>query len=341
MRAFTASPEQIDAEEVIEGIGVERAQWANLPGRIRQWQPEVVAVHAPYFRVIDVAEALEVPQVAWIHGHEALWANRSHEWAKWWMTRVTKLAKGPARNVYQWWRLRGYLGRVSRVVFVSRWMQQAAEGFLRRRIPHAAVIPNPVDTGLFKYGYHRSHSLSGVSVRSLENSKYGIDIAIHAFRAPIDAHLTIVGTGSMAGQYRALARRVKANVSFVETGVQHADMPRLLEQHGFFVAPSRVEAQGVAMCEAMAVGLPVVATDVGGIPEFVTHGQEGLLVPTESPDALRAAVLTITRNPDTAAGMSIRARDRIVQDCAHEQITARELQLLSSAECELGARREG
>jgi len=328
VRAFTAGDSTVELVEDVEGVEVERPTWRALPRRIQAWRPDVVAVHAPYFRIIDVAEAIDLPQVAWIHGHEALWSTRSHEWEHGWSSRVARFTKVPMRNAYQWWRLRRYLRRVGAVVFVSRWMQRSAEGFVRQRLSQAQIVPNPVDTAAFQYAFQASRLRAGVSVRSLENSKYGIDIAIKAFQGPIDAHLTIVGTGRLAAEYRALARRVGANVTFIETPVRHGDMPTLLSEYGFFVAPSRVEAQGVAMCEAMAVGLPVVGTQVGGIPEFVTHGQQGLLVPPESPSALREAVLSLTGDPERAMSMSKLARGRMVQECSRERVTDRELALL-------------
>jgi glycosyltransferase involved in cell wall biosynthesis len=105
-------------------------------------------------------------------------------------------------------------------------------------------------------------------------------------------------------------------------------MPNLFQQFGFFVAPSRVETQGVAMCEAMACGLPVVATSVGGIPEFVTDGAEGYLVPPESPAALRYAVERLIADPDRYLQMSHAARRRVETACSDTVVTEQELRVL-------------
>lgn len=107
---------------------------------------------------------------------------------------------------------------------------------------------------------------------------------------PQKTHLTILGSGPLEKYLRNLSQKCRSNVSFVTTRIDHNRMPEIYHRFGCFVAPSRTEAQGVAMCEAMACGLPVIATNIGGIPEFVKNEVNGLLVPPERPLALRKAV---------------------------------------------------
>ena len=65
-----------------------------------------------------------------------------------------------------------------------------------------------------------------------------------------------------------------------------------------FVLPSTTEAFGVVFLEAMASGLPVIGTDVGGIPEIIRDGQNGLLVPPNQPDLLANAIIELLSNRD-------------------------------------------
>jgi glycosyltransferase involved in cell wall biosynthesis len=84
-----------------------------------------------------------------------------------------------------------------------------------------------------------------------------------------------------------------------------------------FVSPSRrasngwVEAQGLAMLEAMAAGTPVIATAEGGVIDAVTHRETGLLVQHRAPDQIAAAVLQLVRDPRLAGQLAVAARERV------------------------------
>ena len=77
-----------------------------------------------------------------------------------------------------------------------------------------------------------------------------------------------------------------------------ADIPQLLASSDLLVLPSNAEGLPLVILEAMAAGLPVVATPVGGIPEVVIHQETGLLVPVEDVQALGDAILKLLQNPN-------------------------------------------
>lgn len=84
------------------------------------------------------------------------------------------------------------------------------------------------------------------------------------------------------------------------------------------------------MCEAMCCGLPVVATSVGGIPEFVRDGVDGFLVPPDDPRALRRAVEDLVSDVSRLKAMGLAARENILRLCATDTVIARELSLLGA-----------
>lgn len=88
---------------------------------------------------------------------------------------------------------------------------------------------------------------------------------------------------------------------------------KLIDSHVFVLA-SWHEPLGVAYMEAMSCGVPVIGTNAGGAPELITHGENGLLVPPKSPDALATAIQQIADDTGLAQKLGINGRARIVQD---------------------------
>src|SRR5262249_13276629 len=102
--------------------------------------------------------------------------------------------------------------------------------------------------------------------------------------------------------------RVSERVSFLG---EVKDIAHLLGRASCFVLPSRTEGISLTILEAMARGLPVVATRVGGNPEVVLDGTPGLLVAPENPQALGNALLHRWRNQGEANGMGKAGRNRV------------------------------
>lgn len=92
-----------------------------------------------------------------------------------------------------------------------------------------------------------------------------------------------------------------------------ADVPRLLGAFDTFALPSNSEGLPLVLLEAMAAGLPIVATRVGGIPDVVEEGTTGLLVPPSDPEALRERLARLRADPALAAGLGQRARQAALQ----------------------------
>lgn len=94
------------------------------------------------------------------------------------------------------------------------------------------------------------------------------------------------------------------------------DLPRLLPDLDLFVHPTHAEGLGVAILEASACGLPVVATRAGGIPEIVKDRETGLLVPPAQPGALAAAINALLTDPIRRQSMGAAGRDFAVRECS-------------------------
>lgn len=109
-------------------------------------------------------------------------------------------------------------------------------------------------------------------------------------------HLTIGGPsrpGDLAALRTLAQREAVADVVFLPGRITREQLPRLLWHSDLFVLPTHEESLGVSVYEAMAAGLPVVATRVGGIPEIVRNADEGVLIDPRDVSALAAAIIDV------------------------------------------------
>lgn len=138
-----------------------------------------------------------------------------------------------------------------------------------------------------------------------------------------NARLAIAGVGPEDSSLRSLSRGLRLeNVEFPGF-VQ--DVPGLLRSASLYVQPSAWEGFGLTVAEAMACGLPVIVSDADSLPELVTHGQTGLVVPKGEPVPLAEAMAQLLQDPERAAALARAARaealgrfsvDRMVADYA-------------------------
>ncbi|MGH9250230.1 MAG: glycosyltransferase [Acidimicrobiales bacterium] len=124
-----------------------------------------------------------------------------------------------------------------------------------------------------------------------------------------DVRFLAVGQGPLEAEIRTLHARLGLGDRFLLLG-HRPDAVRVMAACDVFVLASHYEGLGVAVMEALALGLPVVATAVGGVPEVVTHGREGLLVAPRRPRELAAALVALLTNADHRRRMAEAAARR-------------------------------
>jgi glycosyltransferase involved in cell wall biosynthesis len=213
---------------------------------------------------------------------------------------------------------------------------QAAAARLRlERVPirKIAVIPNGLDASAFEPRPPRAPRRAIITIANLRREKAHdvlIDAAPSILRRVPDARFEIVGGGP---EHEALVARAHARgVAAAFTFHGHCDdVAARLREADLFVLPSRSEAFPNAVLEAMAAGLPIVASATGGIRELVDHERTGLLVSPDDPAALAAAIVRMLSESSLAArlGAAARARavdrfdfDRMVAGFEHVYLTA-------------------
>lgn len=164
--------------------------------------------------------------------------------------------------------------------------------------------------------------------------KKGLDDALRAFAIFLKkfpkAQFTIAGEGRMRQQLGSLADELEVAGQVNFAGFQDQDaLCALFRSAHIFLHPSKttehLDQEGVpnSMLEAMATGLPVVATTHGGIPEAVKSGIDGLLVPENDPEAIAAALLDLAASPQRFTDMQTAASKAVHAEFEHSSAIAR------------------
>jgi len=138
------------------------------------------------------------------------------------------------------------------------------------------------------------------------------DLLVSAFaRMTEPASLVVLGDGPDRDRVHRLCADSPARERITLAGfVEHAAVPAVLASLDVLVLPSAYEEMGSVLVEAMASGVPVVASDVGGIPEVVRDGETGLLVRPGDVAALAAALDRLVADPEVRARLAAGARAR-------------------------------
>jgi len=129
--------------------------------------------------------------------------------------------------------------------------------------------------------------------------------------------LLLIGEGVLRNELEALTRQlnIEDNVRFLG---YRTDIPDILSATDIYVHSSVEEGFGISIIEAMAVGLPVIATNVGGIPEIITNGENGILVPPENPQALAEAISDLIEHPDKRKMFAEKGRQHITANFTND-----------------------
>jgi glycosyltransferase involved in cell wall biosynthesis len=219
---------------------------------------------------------------------------------------------GWKRRVTNRWLLNRHADAINAVCGFSAKALAKKDGFDGRRIE---VIENGIDLARYTSAPDRSSARAHLGLRP--DLRYVIAVArfhpvkdhatlIAAFervaRAREDAHLLLVGDGELRGALEAqvAAAGLGSRVTFM--GVRR-DVPALLRAADVFTLTSVSEAASITLLEAMASSLPVVVTAVGGNPEIVREGADGLLAPRGDAEGLGTALLRLLNDPALATRM--------------------------------------
>lgn len=281
----------------------------ELPARvkraIRRFQPDVVLAHTPVPFPAEMAflaaRKAGVPFVATYHAGRLRGSSRG----------LDALATIDRSTLE-----RRMLAGSARLIAVGPFVRDHA---LARHRDRVAIIPPGVDGSRFcPAGLPSGRDVLFVGPLAHSYRWKGIDTLWRAFQlvrqAVPDARLTLVGQGDRVPEFSALAAASPESLRLLGH-VSDDELVAAYRQASVVVLPSVTEAEsfGMVLAEANACGKPVVASRVGGIPDFVRHGDNGLLARPGDASDLAHQIIMLLQDPPLARQMGSRGRERVLK----------------------------
>ena len=214
------------------------------------------------------------------------------------------------------------LTRATAVVVPSEFLRAV----FRAHTVDAEIVPNIIDLTLFHPAESGGEGPHLVVTRNLEEI-YDIPTAIRAFVRVRARHarakLTIAGSGPCRRELERLCQELGLLSSVTFTGrLDNARVAELYRSADLLLNSSRVDNMPISLLEAMASGVPIVSTNVGGIPYLVEHDRTALLVPPADPEAMADAALRVLSHPGLAErlrGAGLQAAQRYTWERVRSQ----------------------
>lgn len=284
-----------------------------LARRIREYvsahEVRIVHTHTPRARLAAAMALVAAPGTAHLATEHLLYTPRDRRW-------------GFLYSLLD----RSTLYPADHLVAVSRRMQRqlvVLPGLSARRI---TAIQNAIDCAYFFAPEQRDPCRSELGLPP-ESQVIGyagridrvkrLDLLLEGFSEVVAQHpqarLLIIGEGGQRSNLEGLAASLGISHAMLWTGFRQ-DMPRLLAAMDLYVQTSINEGLSLSILEAMAAGKAVIATDVGGAQEVLTHQKTGILIPPGSSSAIGSAVVNLLNNPQKRATLAQAAQDHVVRE---------------------------
>jgi glycosyltransferase involved in cell wall biosynthesis len=238
----------------------------------------------------------------------------------------TDVLEAPNLTPFHRWLTRYALARADLVTATGLHLATATLPYMPRDTS-VTVVPYGVDLERFKPKKRRARRQIVIGAVSRLSVEKGMSYLIEAFALLRQRHehvsLQIAGDGPEEDALRALSKElgVEGDVEF-RGWVEHEALPEFLQGLDIFALPSTYEGFGVAAAEASAMALPVVATNVYGIPDVVIDGETGLLVPSRDAEAMAAALGRLVEDRELRVALGEAAREYVASQYDWQQNTA-------------------
>jgi glycosyltransferase involved in cell wall biosynthesis len=275
--------------------------WLQYCVHFLRWRPDVVHVQSNEEKISVAlpARLLRIPVVWTMHGPIDVSGSRLYA------------------------RLFAWAGaRVHTVICVSEYVRKS---LLDTGVSSAKVlvIANGVDLAEHTFEYHPGRYVTFLGrLEEVKNPALFVDACLAVADSHPRARFRVIGSGTLEPGLRSMVSRAGKESSFQFAGWSSDPRP-LLREASVLVISSDDEGQGFAALEAMALGVPVVATAVGGLAEVVDDGATGVLCRPRSVESVSAGITRVLSDDTFARELALRAREKVEAAYSLEHMLAR------------------
>lgn len=312
-------PSKKEEEYVFEGVSVSRDKASQICERLNNY--DVIYFHLlniypqPWLNgeiIYNHVIKNKIPSAFYMHGSEVQSISRSRDFDQ--DKSFYQLARTVYKDIYFMPKMRKITKKLYHLgcLFMtpSVWMHKEAQKQLGFEFS-AKIIPNGINTEVFRCDTQLDNTKM-LCIRPFNSNKYAVDIAIKTMaHLPDKFTLDIYGKGKKIEEYRQLisdlqlSERVKIKTKFID----NKDMPEVMARYSYFLSPTRMDAQGVSMCEAMSCARVVISSNNTAIPEFIEHNVDGIL--GDIPQDMAKKIIAIESDKNLKMQIAANARSKM------------------------------
>lgn len=313
-----------------DSVNVQSGNESMLKRIIENDDFDRIIVHFLTFRMVPVLlkYAQNIKKIVWVHGYEAIsWKRRLFN------NTSPKFVKYVLGNIVQLRFFKKFVLNCKKTtfVFVSDWMKNVSEDDLNVNFKNFKIIPNGIDTDFYNLGTEKKNYKKILTIRPFNSRKYATDQVVEAIKELSkedgfeEFQFTIIGKGKFFEKDTKLIKKFK-NVLLINKFIDSNSIKKFHEENGIFLCPTRQDAQGVSMCEAMSSGLIPISSNNTAIPEFVENNKSGFL--TNNVSEIVKTIKYINSDKCDSSDISQNARENILNKCELNKMAIKELSLI-------------
>lgn len=278
---------------------------------VYRFDPDLIHSHTTFgigWEAVMSANFLNIPLIGTHHGFLAEFLKH--------VKLDYRLMKPLARRYLSF-----YYNRCDAVISPSEALVKELMQYKLRRPVY--VLSNPVDLKYFsvnktKESLRKKFHFNKLTIIHFGRLSYekSTDLVLKAFAQilnwGIDAQMVIIGDGPERGKLEAVGKKLNIDKSIEFTGIlRDNDLTERIAAGDFFVSASTIETQGLVFLEAMALGLPVIGVNAGGVPEYVDNGKNGFIVEPGNVKAIAEAMKKFIDSPELRESFGQNAKESV------------------------------